>query len=254
MKPRMMRYEIFDREPGVLHGVTLRDPSKELDFSLALHTGQAAEAIGANRRDLEHYFGAESQFVSVLQVHGERIWRVKEAKKHHGWETLDRSIEADGLVTDIPGVVLTILTADCVPILCYDPGRKVIAAVHAGWKGSRLGIAAKAVRTMTEEYGSDPGEIRVAIGPSIGGCCYEVGSDVAAHFMEVEEAIRPGRDDRFFLDLKTVNRRQILEAGVLPEHIETSPICTACERERFFSYRAEEGCDGRFMSCIMIEC
>jgi len=249
---KMLEYRLLKGQEGLRHGVSLRDPSRPLDFSLALHTGQAAEAVRANRRELEAWFGPGARFVSVLQVHGNAIHHVEELRGH-GWERLEEGIRADALLTDLPGVVLTILTADCVPILLFDPVRRVVGAVHAGWQGSRLGIVARTIRRMEERYGSRPGEILAAIGPSIGPCCYEVGPEVAVHFTEVEGALRSGKGDRSFLDLKAVNRLQLLEAGVREEHIETSPVCTACESDRFFSYRKEGGCDGRFMSCIMLE-
>jgi len=252
MKMReILEFRLLKEAGGIRHGVTRRDPSKALDFSLALHTGQTSEAIRANRRELERFFGKEARFVSVLQVHGETIYRVERAEAE-GWNDLS-TIRADALLTTIPGVVLTILTADCVPILLYDPVRRVVGAVHAGWKGSRLGIVGKTVRMMTEHYDSRPEEILSAIGPAIGGCCYEVGPEVADYFREVPGAVLPARGTRSRLDLKTVNRRQLLEAGVRSTHIEVSPLCTACEHEHFFSYRREGGCDGRFMSCIMIE-
>ena len=246
-----MEYELLKGVEGVRHGVTPRDPSRSLDFSLALHTGQAAEAVLANRRELEEHFGSESVFVSVLQVHGDAV-HVVERREEHGWREA-AGIRADALLTGLPGVVLTVLTADCVPILLHDPVRRLVGAVHAGWKGSRLEILRKTVQEMEGRFGSDPGEILAAIGPAIGGCCYEVGPEVAGHFREIDGAVTPGEGGRYMLDLKAVNRSQLLEAGVREGHIETSPVCTACESDRFFSYRKEGGCDGRFMSCIMLE-
>jgi len=248
----MLEFRLLKEAGGILHGVTRRDRSRMLDFSLALHTGQAPEAVRTNREELERFFGAGARFVSVLQVHGDEIHTV-ECPADHGWENFDPAIRADALLTDLPGVVLTILTADCVPILLYDPVCRVIGAVHAGWKGSHLEIVGKTIRKMTEHYGSRPEEILAAIGPAIGGCCYEVGPEVAEHFREIPGALFPAEGTRSRLDLKTVNRRQLLEAGVRSTHIEVSPVCTACEHEDFFSYRREGGCDGRFMSCIMIE-
>lgn len=249
---KMLHYRLFKDRPEIRHCVTMRDRSKKLDFSLALHTGQAAESIQANRRELEAYFGPGRRFVSVLQVHGDGICQVDEPGEK-GWSKRDESVRADALLTDRPGVVLTILTADCVPILLYDPVRRVVGAVHAGWKGSRLGIVVRTVERMREAYGSRAEDILAAVGPAIGGCCYEVGPEVAAGFREYAEAVTAGEGENPHLDLKRVNRLQLMEAGVAPEHIEVSPVCTSCESERFFSYRKEGGCDGRFMSCIMIE-
>ena len=250
---KILEYGLLKKAGRIRHGVTMRDPSKALDFSLALHTGQAAESIRANRRELENHFGSEVHFVSVLQVHGDEV-HIVEKPESHGWKEADPAVRADALLTDIPGVVLTVLTADCVPILLCDPVQRVVGAVHAGWKGSALGILDKTVKIMEKRYGSCPEEILAAIGPAIGGCCYEVGPEVAEHFAEYAGAVIPSeKGANPHLDLKAVNRRQLLDAGVLPEHIETSPVCTACEHERFFSYRREGGCDGRFMSCIMVE-
>jgi len=246
-----LSFALLEKREGVRHCVTLRDPSRPLDFSLALHTGQAAEAIRANRQALEEYFGREAHFVSVLQVHGDTVHRV-EKPVSHGWEEA-AAIRADALLTSVPGVVLTILTADCVPVLLYDPVRKVIGAAHAGWKGSRLGIVTGTLKRMQDDYGSRPGDIRAVIGPAIGGCCYEVDPELAEHFLGIDGAVLPGKSGKPHLDLKRVNRHQLIEAGVSPEHIETSSVCTACDHARFFSYRKEGGCDGRFMSCIMLD-
>lgn len=205
-----------------------------------------------NRRELQRFFGKEARFVSALQVHSDGIYAV-ESVENRGWERLDETLRADALITDLPQVVLTILTADCVPILLYEPERRVIGAVHAGWQGSRLAIVRKCVEAMARRYAADPGKMLAYIGPSIDGCCYEVGEEVARHFRTIEGAVRPGNRGRPMLDLKRVNAAQLREAGLKEAHIERSDICTACEREHYFSYRAEGGCSGRFMSAIMLE-
>ena len=236
--------------PRIRHLISKRDVTAPLDFSLALHTGQEPESILANRSTLQSRFGEKSLFFTVLQVHGDTVHIVEEAEGEF-WRKADGSIRADALLTDLPNVVLTILTADCVPILLYDPGRQVIGAVHAGWRGTEKRIVAKTVARMAERYGSNPGEIVAAIGPAIGSCCYEVGKEVADAFGGYPEALEL-RNGKSYLDLKTVNRRQLIESGLREEVIETSSHCTSCERESFFSYRGEGGCDGRFASCIML--
>ncbi|WP_292660420.1 peptidoglycan editing factor PgeF [Nitratifractor sp.] len=246
-----LRFGTLEAIEGVRHLVTRRLPQEPLGYSLALHTGEDAALVRANRERLRRHFGASSRFVSVMQVHGDGIHRIDEAWEI-GWRSLEDAPRADALLTDRPGVVLTILTADCVPILLADPRRRVVGAVHAGWRGTAAGIVAKTVAAMCEGYGCDPREIYAAIGPSIGGCCYEVGEEVAEAFGGTEGALLRS-DGRWHLDLKEANRLQLLASGVTAGRIECSPVCTACERERFFSYRAEEGCSGRFASCIMLE-
>jgi len=243
---------ILASQEGLKHCVTRKDPGRFASFSLAMHTGEDPAGIRQNRRELEKLFGERARFVSVLQVHGERVHAVESAKDH-GWERLDEGLQADALITDLPEVVLTILTADCVPILLYEPGCRAIGAVHAGWQGSRLEIVRKCVEAMQRRYGADPGRMIAYIGPSIGGCCYEVGEEVAGHFRRIEGAVQPGEGGRPMVDLKRVNAAQLLEAGLGEARIEISPVCTACERERFFSYRAEGGCSGRFLSAIMLK-
>jgi len=242
--------QILGELSGVKHCISERKAGEPLAFSLALHTGEDPETVRENRRKLADFFGPEASFISALQVHGDRVYAV-ERQLSLGWESADENLRADALITRLPNVVLTILTADCVPILLADPLTGAIGAVHAGWKGSALGIVKKTVTQLSERYGVDPVNLRAFIGPAIGGCCYEVGEEVAGRFRHVEGAVSPGSRGRPMLDLKQVNREQLLEAGLAGAQIEISPHCTACERQRFFSYRAEEGCSGRFMSCIM---
>ena len=248
-----MRYEgsrILGELSGVKHCITERSTGEPLAFSLALHTGEDPQKVRENRRRLEEYFGPGASFVSALQVHGDRIYAV-ERRRSQGWESAEESLQADALITRLPNVVLTILTADCVPILLADPVTGAIGAVHAGWKGSALEIVKKSVTELSGHYGVDPVNLRAFIGPAIGGCCYEVGEEVAGRFRHLDGAVSTGSRGRPMLDLKRANLLQLMEAGVPESSIEISPHCTACERERFFSYRAEEGCSGRFMSCIM---
>ena len=249
-KEAFIGFEILRGFPAIDHLVSRRETGEPFDFSLALHTGQERRAIRKNRERLRKRFGSRSRLFSVSQVHGDEVYVVGDGADIDNVEA-EEVIRADALVTNRKEVILTILTADCVPILLFDPQQEVIAAVHAGWRGSEMRIVAKSVSVMQERYDSSPEAIVAAIGPAIGGCCYEVGDDVAARFGRYPEVVsRVG--GKAHLDLKKLNYLQLREAGLKEEHIESSPICTACERERFFSYRGEEGCDGRFASCIML--
>ncbi len=152
----------------------------------------------------------------------------------------------DALVTAEPGIALVTVHADCIPVQLYDPDRGVIAAVHAGWKGTALGIAAKAATYMRDEF--DCNNIHAYIGPGISLCCFEVGEEVAERFMDYEGAcICFG--EKYHVDLKRVNEMQLKEAGV--ENISVSDSCTFCD-DRFVSYRRDGGTDQRMASIIVM--
>jgi YfiH family protein len=247
-----MRFEILERTPAVRHLVTEKELGYSCGFSMALHTGEDAEAIGRNRTALAVAFGEGYRFCGIRQTHSDRI-HIAVHPEGEGWESLSDAVEADAVITDLPQLVLTILTADCVPILLYDPVQRAIGAVHAGWKGTEAEIVIQTIRKMQMQYGSDPRDIIVAIGPAIGQCCYEVGGEVAEHFMGYAGAVIEGNiAGKYQLDLKRVNQLQAEKAGISAEHIELTPLCTSCAKERFFSYRAEQGCGGRFVSAIAL--
>ena len=186
----------------------------------------------------------------------------------------------DGLITDTPGLVIAVQTADCLPIILVDRKRRTVGVFHAGWRGTVKRIAEKGVGEMRKEFGSDPRDIVAAIGPGIQSCCYEVGDEVRRKFemqfayadnlfREVKEsdpvrekypllfltARAPGHSElpvKLFLDLVEANRRQLLDAGVPAKNIEADAPCTACHPELLFSFRAEKGITGRMMAAAGI--
>ncbi len=241
----------FKRSPSLLHAVTTKSHDLPYAFSLALHTGEDAASIVSNRNRLSELLQSSESlhYIAADQTHSDNIKLITQ-KETKGWESLSDAIEAcDALITDVKGVVLTILTADCVPILLYDREKEVVAAVHAGWKGTKARIAYKTVQKMKETYGCDPKDIVAGVAPSIGRCCYEVGAEVATHFSNIPEGFTPV-GEKYMLDLPLINKQQLLATGLQDENIEMSRVCTACNVERFFSYRKEQGCSGRFMSMI----
>jgi polyphenol oxidase len=180
---------------------------------------------------------------------------------------------ADALITRKRGVALTMSTADCVPLLFYDPITEAIGVAHAGWRGTARGIAAAAIAAMSEQFGSRPADILVGAGPSIGPCCYEVSEEVKQIFLGQRDFEELPTEERYRelvaesaafevihlpekaslrLDLWETNRKQLLLAGVVPEHIELPDICTSCATERFFSHRAEQGRTGRFPAILAL--
>ena len=245
------KFDSLEKYDGLLHAVSTRSEDDAYDFSLALHTGEEAGKIIRNREMLSKMLESKKKlhFIVAEQTHSEHIEVIQESETR-GWGSLKDAIEdCDALITDLKGVVLTILTADCVPVLLYDKKNKVIAAVHAGWKGTKAEIVAKTVRKMQEMFGSESEEIVAGIAPAIGRCCYEVGEEVAKHFSDLPEGYTQ-KGEKYMLDLPYINKYQLLESGLKEKHIEMSGICTACETQRFFSYRKEQGCSGRFMSMI----
>lgn len=181
---------------------------------------------------------ADCQIVWPQQVHKDTIAVISQ----RGEEPL-RILETDGMVTDQPGVLLTTVHADCLPVYFYDPVRRVVGLVHAGWRGTDLGIAPKAVRVM-REFGTEPQNVQVFIGPGICGDCFEVGPEVYEQFAEHWDfigACAVRRGEKFYMDLKEINKRQLLEAGVPREQIQITEHCTYHEPKLFCSYRREGG-------------
>ena len=168
------------------------------------------------------------------------------------------TFEADGLVTDQPGVCLTIFSGDCIPILLYDPVRRVVAAAHAGWRGTAAGIAARAVEAMSDRYGCDPGHILAAIGPGIGPCCFETHADVpdglrAGLGERAEPFIRPlSTPGKYRVDLKRANARWREPAGVPAGQIALCSACTACDLENFWSHRVQGDARGSMAAMIQL--
>jgi len=230
------------------HLVTQKEKTLNYAFSLALHTQEAPQQILQNRAILQQHY-PNMHFVVANQTHSSNI-QIIETSQARGWSSLEDAIEnCDALITNQKNIMLTILTADCVPILLLDPVKNVVAAVHAGWRGTQQEIVFKTVETMKKTFNSNPKNILAGIAPSIGRCCYEVDWSVAQHFEKIENAYTQ-QNDKYRLDLPLINQTQLLQAGLLKRNIEMSNVCTACEVEHYFSYRKERGCSGRFMSMI----
>lgn len=154
----------------------------------------------------------------------------------------------DALITNLSNIFLAITIADCVPIFLYDPRSKVIGAVHAGWKGSTLGILGKSLRNMKKEFGIQNNNLIAFIGPSVGVCCYRVRQDVASMFEN--KYLKHVGDDSFYLDLKLHQKDVLLSFGVLNNNIDISEYCTICGTDLFHSYRRDRNKSGRMMGII----
>lgn len=181
-----------------------------------------------------------ARLVLSRQVHGTAV-RVCTGEDCGKGLFRDRDYEADALITDEPGLSLAVFSADCGILLLHDPVRDAIGAVHAGWRGCAGGIVKKTVQAMQEQFGSDPAQLRCALGPCIGPCCFETDGDVpaamyAALGQDAAPYLRP-QGTKWHVDLAGLNRQWLLGSGVLPEHIDVSGLCTACRPDLFWSHR-----------------
>ena len=194
------------------------------------------------------------QFLTVNQVHGDAIFVIK---PHGTYFSSREELNYDAIVTSRTDLAICIKTADCVPVLIVDKVKKVIAAVHAGWRSTSLSISAKVIKLMQNQYGSKPSDILAAIGPAIGLCCYEVDAVVAEALREHRHAatflLPAAAKNKWMLDLPKANHSQLLDAGVPESNIEVADYCTVCNQDMFFSHRASGGITGRQVSFMMIK-
>ncbi len=207
--------------------------SQKSDSSLRVFRDDNNQPTEGDRRK---YFSAQgidySQVVAADLVHGDNIALVTEENKA-------RVIpDCDALATNVPGIILAITVADCLPLYFFDSDKKAVALAHAGWRGVKADIAGKVVRFMAKNYGSNPEDIAVLVGPHIGLCHFEVQSDVAEEFALWPDYIET-RAGKTFIDLAGIVRAQLLEVGINPESINISSECTYCLPNKYFSYRRD---------------
>jgi len=248
---RVFRFESL-ASPGIVHGVFTRrggvSPAPWSSLNLGAMVGDDLARVRENRRLALEALGRTSESVfDVWQVHSAEVIL---AAAPRGDAPLQ---QADAMLTDRAEVTLMMRFADCVPILLFDPERRAIGIVHAGWKGTLLKAPAAAVKAMVERYGCHPADIVAGLGPSIGPCHYAVGPEVVAQtraaFPSVEELLLRVNGGHH-LDLWAANARALREVGV--EQLETSRLCTACRTDEFFSHRGEKGKTGRFGALIAL--
>ena len=192
----------------------------------------------------EHLGIGPEKIFDIKQVHGDTVIPVKRTNLHLGRGTQ----EADGSFTGEFGIPLAVRTADCLSIFIFDPAHNVIGLVHAGWRGTKEGIVKKAIDKMKEEWRSVPQELKVAFGPCIRPCCYQVGREFKDFFPRETMVKKNG----LHLDLPLANKHQLLESGLTDSNIFDCAICTCCD-DRFFSHRREGEKSGRMISVMMIK-
>ncbi len=230
----------------------------ELSLNLAGFNEDAAENILENRRRFLKLFPGRWALAGCWQVHGADVRLIETAAEAKPAEDArGETVYCDAIVSDARGVLAGVKTADCVPLLLADPVTGAYAAIHAGWRGTLARVALKGLEQMRRQYGTEPENVMVAIGPAAGACCYEVGTEVIdafnAEFPGQPALFRPTRDGHACIDLLCVNRNQLSGAGVKTGNMFTAPLCTMCRTDLFFSYRREKsvrGKVGRLMSVI----
>lgn len=242
---------------SVPHGFTTRFGGVSSGFfaslNLGLHRGDDPENVAKNREILAQAIGYDPEkLVMSHQTHSDIVRLVTAADAagidHYAYP------ESDALVTNEPGVALWVFTADCTPVLLHDPVTGAVGAVHAGWRGTAAGIAAKAVKAMQTHFGCEPANIRAAIGPNIAQCCFETDADVPQAMINAlgdrakDHILSVG--SKFYVNLKAINALHLRSTGV--RDIEASDLCTACQSDRFWSHRitgGQRGSQGAIIVC-----
>lgn len=216
------------------------------------------DAVDANRKAFFEVLGAHGfVHVQMRQTHSDHVVEI------HSPEQAIAPFPADAILTSRRRIILSVLTADCVPILLVDPRSRTLAAIHAGWRGTAQQIAAKTVATLQSSTHGSAVDFLAVIGPSIRSCCYEVGREVWSAFqeknsgagkyftaVEMKNKVGESSKDKFLLNLVAANLDQLIEAGLAVSNISMSPDCTACHPDVYFSHRREGGKTGRMMAAI----
>jgi YfiH family protein len=273
--PGILQVPAFSTLPWLLHAFSTRSGgisplANEKVLNLGFTDWDSRENVQENLRRFQIAAGARDlPLVTLKQFHSDVIHVFDDAPADpcHG----------DASTTNRPNLLLAIQTADCVPVLLVDHKKRAIAAIHAGWRGTLARITAKTIGKMQMHFGTKPSDLLAAVGPSIGPCCYEVGTEVATQFLsqfrdapDYFDEFRTGDEpnpiqwlnmmppghqptpEGVLLDLRKANRSQLLAAGLRAQNIFVSDLCTACRPDLLFSYRKEGPTSGRLMSVIGI--
>ena len=284
----VLRAPSLAKIPWLVHGFSTRQGGASKIYGNALNLGFTPDdswaAVERNRRaftaaltrGLERRARSSKQgtwpLITLRQIHSDIVHWVSGVP--------EAPLPGDGLITRTPGVLLAVMTADCLPVILVDPKHRAVGVFHAGWRGTVARIVEKGIGEMRKYFGTGPADLKAAIGPGIRGCCYQVGQELKDKFEsqfgyarelfretkdrdEIHErypllfltARAPGHSElpkKIFLDLAEANRRQLLAAGVLGRNICDLGLCTSCHSDRFFSHRAEKGNTGRMMAVVGI--
>jgi polyphenol oxidase len=257
----LFEFENLSQIKDLKHFVTSRFGGVSLmpydSLNLGLHTADNQEHVIENRALLASETGiAADRFLYASQVHSGDVKVIDNDAVAEG--VLSHNPRTDATITNLPGICLMVMVADCVPLLLFDPVKKVVAVIHAGWRGTVQHITSNTINVMIDRFGSNPADIRAGIGPSIGPCCYEVGEEVKAVVYEsfgttAGYLVSQPHSAKPHFDLWYANHKHLTDSGVNPENIETAQLCTKCNQQIFFSSRADKGVTGRFAAGICLD-
>ena len=259
----LLHYPLLDQTGIVEHCFTTRMGGvsegmySTLNFSFV--RGDEPDSVMENYRRVAETFGKTvDDFVCTDQTHTTTVLKVGKEEKGYGVTKEKPYTDVDGLITNEPGVILSTFYADCVPLYFVDPVHKAIGLSHSGWRGTVGRMGQKTLEAMAEAYGTNPEDVYAAVGPSICQDCYEISEDVAEHFYQEfeghgEEILINKGNGKYQLDLWKINEIVLLEAGIKPEHLAVTNICTCCNSEVLFSHRASQGKRGNLAAFIMLK-
>lgn len=254
-----LQFELLDRFSDIIHFSTTRIYGEDKNFSMSFYDNQKDLLKGPTPREiLAESLGIKPyQFVFCRQIHSDNITIINSIKDDTGFYEKSNAIaETDGLITSAKNICLVAQTADCVPVLLYDPVKHIVASIHSGWRGTAKQILKKAIIRMQNEFMCEPADIICCIGPSAGPCCYEVGEDVLSSFYSgfnnPDEFFIPLAKGKYRADLWKANKSIVLSCGLSEANIETSEICTMCNSDMFYSARVHKEKAGRMATGIMM--
>lgn len=249
-------------QKGIKHAFTtkLHGQSKIMPESLnmSFNVNDDIAFILKNRRAVCNALAIDfDKLTNTKQVHKDYVIYVDEKSAGFGNDSFEQAIDdTDAVFTDKKGIPLMLLFADCTPVIIGDPVSKAVAVVHAGWRGTVQNIVQKTLYTMQKQLGVNPADCYAAAGPSMGPCCYQVGEEVYSEARKnltgYEEFFVEQGNKQWLFDMWQANKRQLLKAGLLPANIVLSKVCTHCNKELFFSHRADKGKTGRFAAIAWI--
>ena len=254
--------ESFEKTGLVKHGFSTRiggvSGGDLYSLNLGVKKQDTRENVLDNYKIFTKSLGIDIEdLVLSHQVHKDNIREVNEEDRGKGLIRETDIEDTDGFITNKRGVALVTFYADCVPIFLLDPVKKAIGLTHAGWKGTVSRIGQKTLEKMIKAYGTDPKDVLIGIGPSIGECCFEVGGEVIEEvkkcFDKAEDYFYKKDNGKFMLDLWAINKDQFLDMGVSVENITVSNICTKCNNDIFFSHRGDNGKTGSLAAIMELK-
>lgn len=263
VKLPLLHYPILENLDNVKHCFTTRlggvSEGVCASLNLSFSRGDDPEAVMENYRRVAQSFDASVEnFVCTDQTHTTNVLRVGKEQKGYGVTREKPYTDVDGLITNEPGVILSTFYADCVPLYFVDPVHRAIGLSHSGWRGTVGRMGQKTLEAMAKAYGTKPEDVYAAIGPAICQECYEISEDVAMHFYEEfprhgDEILINKGNGKYQLDLWKTNEIVLLEAGIKPEHLAVTNICTCCNADVLFSHRASQGKRGNLAAFLMLK-